>query len=318
MKIIFMGTPQFAVPCLDALRAAGHEICGVFTQPDKPKNRGKKMMTSPVKDWALEHGTAVYQPLSLRKGDAAAESFSVLQNLSPDVIVVVAYGQILPKEILELPKFGCVNVHASILPKYRGAAPIQRAIQDGCTESGVTTMKMDEGLDTGDTIMMSKIAITDEMTGTELTALLSKSGAELIVETLAALENGEAKITPQAQDNTATYAKIITKEELKIDFTQPAKHVYDTIRAMADEPCCYTFLDGKRLKVFRARLCGKVSKLPAGTVEDEKTFAVACGDGNCVELAEICPEGGKRMTADAFLRGKKLEKNIKLGMSPLG
>ncbi|MDE6732635.1 MAG: methionyl-tRNA formyltransferase [Oscillospiraceae bacterium] len=313
MKIVFMGTPQFAVPCAEALRAAGHEICGAFTQPDKPKNRGKKMMTSPVKDWALEHGVAVYQPLSLRKGDDAAESLRVLRELAPEAIVVVAYGQILPKEVLELPKFGCVNVHASILPKYRGAAPIQRAIQDGCTESGVTTMKMDVGLDTGDTIMMSKTAIADEMTGTELTALLSKAGAELIVKTLEALQNGTAKITPQAQDDTATYAKIITKEELKIDFTKPAKRVYDTIRAMADEPCCYTFLDGKRLKVFRARLSGKISKLPAGTVEDEKTFAVACGDGNCVELAEICPEGGKRMTADAFLRGKKLERNTKLG-----
>lgn len=313
MKIVFMGTPAFAVPCAEALRAAGHEVCGVFTQPDKPKNRGKKMMTSPVKDWALEHGVAVYQPLSLRKGDDAAESLRALRELAPEVIVVVAYGQILPKEVLELPRLGCVNVHASILPKYRGAAPIQRAIQDGCTESGVTTMKMDEGLDTGDCIMMSKVAITEEMTGTELSALLSKAGAELIVDTLEVLENGTAKITSQTQDDAATYAKLITKEELKIDFNQPAKRVYDTIRAMADEPCCYTFLDGKRLKVYRARLSGKVSKLPAGAVEDEKMFAVACGDGNCVELAEICPEGGKRMTADAFLRGKKLEKNTKLG-----
>lgn len=314
MKIVFMGTPAFAVPCLDALRAAGHEVCGVFTQPDKPKNRGKKMMTSPVKDWALEHGVAVYQPLSLRKGDDAAESLRALRELAPEVIVVVAYGQILPKEVLELPRLGCVNVHASILPKYRGAAPIQRAIQDGCTESGVTTMKMDEGLDTGDCIMMSKVAITEEMIGTELSALLSKAGAELIVKTLEAFENGTANIAPQAQDDTATYAKIITKEELNIDFNQPAKRVYDTIRAMADEPCCYTFLDGKRLKVFRARLSGKISKLPAGTVEDEKTFAVVCGDGNCVELAEICPEGGKRMSADAFLRGKKLERNAMLGV----
>lgn len=313
MRVIFMGTPAFAVPCAEALKAAGHEMCGVFTQPDKPKNRGKKLMTSPVKDWALENGVAVYQPLSLRKGDDAAESLRVLRELAPEVIVVVAYGQILPREVLELPRLGCVNVHASVLPKYRGAAPIQRAIQDGCTESGVTTMKMDEGLDTGDCIMVRKVAITEEMTGSELSDQLSRAGAELIVETLSALENGTAAITPQAQDETATYAKMITKEELKIDFTQPAKNVYDTIRAMADEPCCYTFLDGKRLKVYRARLCGRLSKLPAGAVEDEKTFAVACGDGNCVELAEVCPEGGKRMTVDAFLRGKKLERNATLG-----
>lgn len=313
MRIVFMGTPGFAVAGAEALRAAGHEVCGVFTQPDKPKNRGRKMMTSPVKDWAAEHGVAVYQPRSLRRGEDAQESLRVLRELAPDVIVVVAYGQILPREILELPRFGCVNVHASILPKYRGAAPIQRAIQDGCGETGVTTMKMDEGLDTGDCIMVRKVAITEEMTGTELSGLLSHAGAELIVETLAALENGTAEITPQKADEEATYAKIITKEELKIDFEQPAKRVYDTIRAMADEPCCYTFLDGKRLKVYRARLGGHVSKLPAGTVEDEKTFSIACGDGNCIELAEVCPEGGKRMSADAFLRGKKLERNTRLG-----
>lgn len=314
MRVLFMGTPGFAVPCAEALRLAGHEVCGVFTQPDKPKNRGKKMMTSPVKDWASEHGVAVYQPLSMRRGEDAEESLRVLRVLAPEVIVVVAYGQILPREVLELPRLGCVNVHASVLPKYRGAAPIQRAIQDGCTESGVTTMKMDEGLDTGDCIMVRKVAITEEMTGTELSGLLSKAGAELIVETLAALENGTAMITPQQTDDTATYAKLITKEELKIDFGRPAKRVYDTIRAMADEPCCYTFLDGKRLKVYGARLCGKVSRLPAGTVEDERTFAVACGDGNCVELAEVCPEGGKRMPADAYLRGKKLERNTMLGV----
>ena len=312
MKIVFMGTPEFAVLSAETLRAVGHEMCAVFTQPDKPKNRGKKMMTSPVKDWAAEHGIPVYQPRSLRKGEDAEESLKTLLEIDPDVIVVVAYGQILPKEILELPKYGCINVHASILPKYRGAAPIQRAIQDGCTETGVTTMKMDEGLDTGDYIMRRKIEITEDMTGTELSALLSRSGANLIAETLCKFENHTAQLWAQEYCEDATYAKIITKEELRIDYTKPAKFVYDTIRAMADEPCCYTFLDGKRLKVYRARLNGRVSKLPAGTVEDEKTFSVVCGDGNCLEFTEVCPEGGKRMTADAYLRGKKLEKGAKL------
>lgn len=312
MRVVFMGTPEFAVGSAERLRAAGHDICAAFTQPDKPKNRGKKITTSPVKDWAAEHGVPVYQPFSLRKGDDAEESLKVLCGLDPDVIVVVAYGQILPKEVLELPKYGCVNVHASLLPMYRGAAPIQRAIQDGLTKSGVTTMKMDEGLDTGDMIMRREVDIPDDMTGTELTALLSKTGAELIAETLAALEKGAAEFTKQG-DEGACYAKMITKEELRADFSKPAKQVYDTIRAMADEPCCYTFFEGKRLKIFAARIGSHVSKLPAGTLEDEKTFSVVCGDGACVELAEVCPEGGKRMSAEAFLRGRKPEKGSVIG-----
>lgn len=313
MRIVFMGTPLFAVNAAEALRSVGHEVCAVFTQPDKPRNRGKQITMSSVKQWAAEHDVAVYQPSSLRKGEDAEESLAVLREINPEVIVVVAYGQILPKEVLELPRYGCINVHASLLPRYRGAAPIQRAIQDGCRETGVTTMKMDEGLDTGDYIMKRTVDIPEDMTGTELSAALSQAGAELIAETLCSLENGTAQFWKQEYCEDATYAKIITKEELRIDFTKPAKQVYDTIRAMADEPCCYTFLDGKRLKVFRARLNGHKSELPPGTVEDEKTFSVVCGDGNCAELVEICPEGGKRMTADAFLRGKKLEKGSVIG-----
>lgn len=312
MRTVFMGTPEFAVGSAEALRAAGHEVCAVFTKPDKPKNRGKQIMTSPVKDWAVEHGIPVYQPLSLKKGDDAESSLNALRELNPDVIVVVAYGQLLPKEILELPKYGCINVHASLLPLYRGAAPIQRAIQDGRTESGVTTMKMDEGLDTGDAIMCRVVSVPDDMTGTELGLALSEAGAALIVETLEALGNGTAVFTKQGDEGTC-YAKMITKEELRIDFSKSAKQVCDTIRAMADEPCCYTFLDGRRMKVFRARVSGRVSKLHAGTIEDEKTFSIVCGDGGCIELCEICPEGGKRMTADAFLRGKKLNKGDVIG-----
>lgn len=308
MRVVFMGTPEFAVQSAETIRSVGHDVQAVFTKPDKPKNRGKQIMMSPVKEWALKHDIPVYQPKSLRKGDDAAESLQILREINPDVIVVIAYGQILPKEVLELPKYGCINVHASILPRYRGAAPIQRSIQDGCTETGVTTMKMDEGIDTGDYIMRRKVDIPDDMTGTELTKALSQCGAELIAETLCKLENNTAQFWKQEYCEDATYAQMITKEELHIDFSKPAKYVYDTIRAMADEPCCYTFLDGKRIKVYRARLNGHVSKLSAGTVEDEKTFSIACGDGNCVELTEICPEGGKRMSADAFLRGKKLQK----------
>ena len=312
MRVVFMGTPEFAVLSAETLRVTGNEICAVFTQPDKPKNRGKKLATSPVKDWAVEHGIPVYQPTSLRKGEDAEKCCQALLDINPDVIVVVAYGQILPLSILSIPRYGCINVHASILPKYRGAAPIQRAIQDGCTETGVTTMIMDEGLDTGDYIMRRRVEIPDDMTGTELAELLSRRGSELIAETLVMLENGTAMPCRQEYCETPSYAKIITKEELHIDFSKPAKFVYDTIRAMADEPCCYTFLDGKRLKIYRARISGLISKEPAGTIVDGRFFAVVCGDGNCIEITEVCPEGGKRMTVDAFLRGRKLENGTRL------
>ena len=304
-----MGTPDFAAESAAAIKAAGHDIMAVFTQPDKPKNRGKKIVTSPVKDFSSENGIQVYQPLSLRKGEDAEKSLAVLRELDPDVIVVVAYGQILPKEVLDLPKFGCVNVHASLLPEYRGAAPIQRCIQDGAAVSGVCTMRMDEGLDTGDVIMRREVEVPEDMTGSELWELLSRTGAELICETLERLENGTAEFTKQPAEGT--YAKMISKEELRLDFTKSAREVYNFIRAMADVPCAYTVLpDGKRLKVCRAKLSGQRSELSAGTVADERTLTVVCGDGNCVEFTEVQPEGGRRMAADAFLRGKKIDKGM--------
>ena len=303
-----MGTPDFAVSSALAIKKAGHDIVAVFTQPDKPKNRGKQIATSPVKDFAVENNIPVYQPFSLRKGEDAESSMEALRGLAPDVIVVVAYGQILPKAVLELPKFGCVNVHASLLPEYRGAAPIQRCIQDGAPRSGVCTMRMDEGLDTGDVIMRREVDIPEDMTGSQLWEVLSKVGAELICETLTSLENGTAVFTKQPAEGT--YAKMISKEELHLDLTKPARDVYNFIRAMADAPCAYTVLpDGKRLKVCRAKLSDKRSELSAGVViSDEKTLSVVCGDGNCVEFTEVQPEGGKRMTTDAFLRGKKIDK----------
>lgn len=313
MRVVFMGTPEFSVGSVETLKYVGHEICAVFTQPDKPKNRGKQIMTSPVKDFAVANNIHVYQPRSLRRGEDAEEALSVLREIAPDVIVVVAYGQILPKSILELPKYGCINVHASLLPKYRGAAPIQRCIQDGETVTGVCTMKMDEGLDTGDVIMKREVEITPEMTGTELSEILSRCGAELIAETLVRLENKSAFFSAQTYCKEPSYAQMISKEELKLDFSKPAKQVYDFIRAMADAPCCYTFLDGKRLKVYRSRLTEQKSGLPSGSIADVKTFSVVCGDGVCLELTEVQPEGGKRMQTDAFLRGKKLSKGAVLG-----
>ncbi len=311
MRVVFMGTPDFAVNSAAAIKAAGHDIRAVFTQPDRPKNRGKQIATSPVKDFAVENNIPVYQPLSLRKGEDAENSINVLRDIAPDVIVVVAYGQILPKTVLELPKFGCVNVHASLLPEYRGAAPIQRCIQDGAERSGVCTMRMDEGLDTGDVIMRREVEIPSDMTGSQLWELLAHTGAELICETLERLENGTAEFTKQPVEGT--YAKMISKEELRLDFTKSARDVYNFIRAMADTPCAYTMLDGKRLKVCRARLSGSSSELGAGVVADNKVLSVVCGDGMCVEFTEVQPEGGKRMTADAFLRGNKIEQGTILG-----
>lgn len=311
MRVVFMGTPDFAAESAAALKNAGHELCAVFTQPDKPKNRGKQIVISPVKEFAVKNDIPVYQPASLRSGEDADAALAALKKIKPDVIVVVAYGQILPKEILMLPRFGCVNVHASLLPKYRGAAPIQRCIQDGCKVSGVCTMRMDEGLDTGDVILRREVEIPTDMTGTELWNLLAKRGAELICRTLEELHDGSATFTKQPAEGT--YAKMISKDELHIDFGKTAKALYNFIRAMADIPCSYTVLDGKRLKVYRAHLSGKKSDLEAGTIVDAETFSVACGDGLCIELTEVQLEGGKRMSTEAFLRGKKLEAGTLLG-----
>ncbi len=310
MKLVFMGTPVFSLECLKALIEAGHEVKAVFTQPDKPKNRGKQVMMTPVKELALSEGIPVFQPLSLRKGEDAESSLATLREIAPDCIVVVAYGQILPREVLELPKYGCINVHASLLPMYRGAAPIQRVIQDGCTKSGVTTMYMAEGLDTGDMLLKQEVEIPADMNGSQLHDALSAVGAQLIVKTLAALEEGTAPRIPQ--EGETCYSPMIRKEELKLDFTKPAKTVYDFIRAMSEAPCAYTLLDGKRLKVYASRMVEGVTG-EAGSIADCGSFTVACGDGNGVAFTEIQPEGGKRMDTASFLRGKKLEKGTLLG-----
>ncbi|MCH5203441.1 MAG: methionyl-tRNA formyltransferase [Oscillospiraceae bacterium] len=308
-----MGTPEIAARSFLYLKKTGFDIAAVFTQPDKVKNRGQKIEFSPVKKLAVEYDVPVYQPGSLKRGDDAERSLQILKEIDPDVIVVVAYGQILPKSVLELPKYGCINLHASLLPKYRGAAPIQRCIQNGETVSGVCTMKMDEGLDTGDVIMTFEQPISPDMTGTELTEIFAVRGAELLVQTLVKLDTKTAHFSSQEYCETPSYADKITKEELCVDFTKPAKQVHDFIRAMADVPCAYTFLDGKRLKIYRSAPVGITSELEAGTVADEKSFAVVCGDGRCVELREVQLEGSKRMKSEDFLRGKKLEKGQTLG-----
>ena len=312
MKIVFMGTPDFSVPCLEALVKAGHEVAGVFTQPDKPKNRGHKMSFPPVKEKALELGIPVYQPLSLRrsKSEDAVKAFDTLSELAPECIVVVAYGQILPKEILELPKYGCVNVHASLLPMYRGAAPIQHCIINGEKQSGVTTIYMAEGLDTGDMILSESVEIDERMTASVLHDRLSEMGAELIVKTLAQIEKGTAPRTPQGDGRTC-YASMITKEMCRIDFTESADKVYDMIRGLSEAPCAFTVLGGKRLKVYFAEKTGIKSVLPDGTAADDR-LGVVCG-GEVLRLTDIAPEGSRRMSADEYLRGKKVPVGTRFG-----
>ena len=311
MNIVFMGTPDFSVPCLNSIINAGHTVSAVFTQPDKPKNRGHKMQMTPVKEFAVEKGIEVYQPLSLRKGEDGEKALEVLKELAPDCIVVVAYGQILPKAVLELPKFGCVNVHASLLPKYRGAAPIQRVIMDGETETGITTMYMAEGLDTGDMILKSKTDIPFDMTGEQLHDKLSQMGAELIVETLKLLEEGTAPRTAQTDDGTC-YAKMIQKEDCRIDFGKSANTVYDQIRGLSSAPCAFTFLEGKRVKVFFAEKEGRKAEGDFGAVISGEGLCVNCG-GEVLRLTDIQPEGGKRMKDTDFLRGRKVPLGTVLG-----
>lgn len=311
MNIVFMGTPDFSVPCLKAIIEAGHNVSAVFTQPDKPKNRGHKLQMTPVKEFALEKGIEVFQPLSLRKGEDGERSAEKLRELNPDCIVVVAYGQILPKSVLDIPKFGCVNVHASLLPRYRGAAPIQRCIMEGERITGVTTMYMAEGLDTGDMILKEEVAIPPDMTASALHDKLSETGARLIVETLSLLEAGNAPRTPQTEDNTC-YAAMIKKEDCFIDFSKPVESVYNQIRGLSDSPCAFTFLEGKRLKVYFSEIIDEETDAPAGAVVKGNGLCVSCG-GKILRLTEIQPEGGKRMKDGDFLRGRKIEEGTVLG-----
>lgn len=310
MNIVFMGTPDFALPSLEALIGAGHNVTCVFTQPDKPRNRGQKFQPSPVKECALRHGIPLLQPTSLRKGEDAAASLKELERLSPDCIAVAAYGQILPKEILDLPKYGCINVHASLLPKYRGAAPIQHCIINGEKKSGVTIMHMAEGLDTGDIILSEEVEIPERMTASELHDKLAEIGGPLLLKALGQLEDGTARRIAQKDENSC-YAPMISKEMCKINFHKTADEVYNFIRGMSASPCAFTMLGEKRLKVYFAEKTDGASMLPAGmTADDELT--VVCGDGKMLRLSDIQYEGAKRMSAEDFLRGRSVEKGTVL------
>lgn len=310
MKIVFMGSPEFSVPCLKVLAESKHEVAAVFTQPDKARGRrGNQLVPTAVKAAAMEYGYQVYQPLSLRKGEDAETSMQVLRDIAPDLIVVTAYGQILPKELLELPKYGCINIHASLLPKYRGAAPINWVILNGETETGVTSMQMGEGLDTGDMLIKKATKIGENETYEELYARLAVMGGEVLAETLEAVEKGT--LSPEKQDDSLScYSPMIQKEMSALDFSKTAAEVHNTIRGVTG----FTMLDGKRLKVFRSEISDNIAPdAENGSIVDEKRFAVKCGDGKAVVFTEVQPEGKKRMAAEDFLRGKKLVKGEILG-----
>lgn len=307
MKIVFMGTPDFAVPCLRRLAESDHEIAAVFTQPDKPKGRGYKMIPTPVKSAAQEYNIPVYQPLSLRKGEDAAESMKILNDIAPDLIVVTAYGQILPTEILELPRFGCINIHASLLPKYRGAAPINWVLLNGEKETGVTSMQMSEGLDTGDMLIKRAVEIGENETYSALYSRLSEIGGEVLMETIAGLEAGT--LVPEKQDDSLScYSPMIRKEMSALDFSKSAAELHNIIRGVTG----FTTLGGKRLKVFASEISDNIAMTESGAVVDPDKFAVSCGDGVII-FNEVQLEGSKRMKTADFLRGKKLEKGEMLG-----
>ena len=308
MRVVFMGTPDFAVPCLRVLAEGGCEVAAVFTQPDKPKGRGYKMIPTPVKATAEEYGIPVYQPLSLRKGEDAEESLRILHDIAPELIVVTAYGQILPKEVLELPKHGCVNIHASLLPRYRGAAPINWVILNGETETGVTSMQMSEGLDTGDMLIKRSTKIGENETYEELYARLSEMGGEVLMDTVKAIESGT--LSPEKQDDTQTcYSPMIRKEMSALDFTKTAAEVHNTIRGVTG----FAMLEGKRIKVYRSAISDNIAPdAENGAIVDTDRFTVKCGDGKCVIFLEVQPEGKKRMRTEDFLRGKKLTKGERL------
>ena len=303
MKIIFMGTPDFAVPTLRALYDEGHEIAAVFTQPDKAVGRKQIITPPPVKSAALELGLSVFQPNSLR--DEAIEE--LLKALAPEVIVVVAYGKILPEAILNIPKFGCINGHASLLPRHRGASPIQWSIVSGDKETGVTTMLMEKGLDTGDMLLKESVVIGENETGEELHDRLSDISARLMVKTLKAIKEGS--IIPEKQDDSlSTYAPIITREMGYLDFTRSAAELHNLIRGFYSWPAAYFMLDSKRVKVLSSALSGKTTECAGTVLESDDRLVIACGEGSALELLEIQPEGSKRMTAADYLKGHSISK----------
>lgn len=309
MRIVFMGTPDYSVKTLEALIAAKHTVVGVFAQPDKPVGRKHILTAPPVKVCAENCGIPVYQPNTLKTGEAA----DIIKKLSPDIIVVVAYGKILPQEILDIPKYGCINGHASLLPSYRGASPIQWCIVCGEKRTGVTVMQMDSGMDTGDILNTAETEIGDEETAEELFGRLSVISAELTVKTLFDIENGT--VIPKKQDDKkATYAPIIKKEMAFIDFkNMTADEIHNAVRGYYSWPCAYFFLDNKRVKIIKAKCVGSSDKKAGSIVKSDNELIVACKDGSLISLLTVQPEGSKPMSAKQMLCGRPISAGTVIG-----
>ncbi|GKZ02886.1 methionyl-tRNA formyltransferase [Paraclostridium bifermentans] len=309
MKIVFMGTPEFAVPCLQKIIDEGHEVVAVVTQPDKPKGRGKKLAMPPVKELALKYDIPVYQPLK-----AMEESFvDTLKEMNPELIVVVAFGQILPKSILDIPKYGCVNVHASLLPRYRGAAPLNWVIINGEEKTGVTTMYMDEGLDTGDMILKSEIPLDDEITAGELHDKMMIDGAKVLKETIDLIEKGEAPREKQSNEDTC-YSPIMNKSLGNIDWKKSAIDIHNLVRGINPWPSAYTTYEGQTMKIWKTKVIDKNSDKDPGTIisVDKEGINVSTSEG-ILQIKEIQMAGKKRMEVPEYIKGNNINTDIILG-----
>jgi methionyl-tRNA formyltransferase len=311
MRVVYLGTPEFAVPTLEALSGAGHEIAAVLTQPDRPKGRGHEVSMSPVKKAALALGLTVHQPERIRR----PEVVQMMAAMKAEVVVVVGYGQIIPQSIIDLPPLGIINVHASLLPKYRGAAPIQWAIANGETVTGVTTMRINAGLDTGDMLLKARTEIGADETAVELGTRLAPIGAALLTETLRGLE--AHTITPEPQNDAyATLAPILTKTDGDIDWTQPASVIHNRARGFQPWPGAHTTFRGSQLQIWRTRVAAEPAMGEPGKLRPEKRrLFAACGDGTAIEILELQLQGRNRTRADAFLNGQRVTANERLGES---
>lgn len=307
MKIVFMGTPDFAVPCLQKLVDLGQDVVGVFTQPDKPKGRGHQMMEPPVKALALALGLPVHQPEKLRDGEA----LRILRQLAPDLVVVVAYGKILPEDLLGIPKLGCVNVHGSLLPKYRGAGPIQWSVIEGETVTGVTSMFMAQGMDTGDMILKLQTAVGQDETAGELYDRLCVLGADCLADTIRLFESGQPVPREVQNDADATYAPMLNKEIALLDFAKPAAVLHNLVRGTNPWPVAHTLLRGEPLKVYKARVANGFAGA-VGEILDARRMIIGCGEG-ALELLEVQAQGAKRIAATDFMNGKRIQKGEQVG-----
>jgi methionyl-tRNA formyltransferase len=302
MRVVFLGTPEFAVPSLRALASGGHEVAAVFTQPDRPKGRGGQIAESPVKLAAVELAIPVYQPERIRR----AEAFEELRQLAPEIMVVVGYGQIIPQAIIDLPQHGILNVHASLLPKYRGAAPIQWAIANGETETGVTIMQIDAGLDTGDMLLKEAVSIDPDETAPELSARLATLGAVLLLKVMRQFEDGTVQREKQ-DDAQASHAPILRKEDGLIDWSRPAQQIYNRLRGFNPWPGAYTTFRGQQLSVLSAKPVHSMTTAPGVLQVEKRRVFAGCGENTALELLEVQLAGKKRMPAEAFANGYQIK-----------